>query len=617
MKELIERWLDNSPKETAVCSALSLVSLVLSLSGACSFLPFDIAWVAIVLSGVPILTGAFKGVVFEHDIKADLLVSLALVSSVIIGEYFAAGEVALIMQIGSLLEDYTSGKAEKSLKKLIDMTPRMARVITEDGEEMREAENVAEGDGLRVLQGEIIPVDGRITSGSAWVDQSVMTGESVPVEISEGDEVMSGTMCSSGTFTMRCIRRAEDSSLQRMIKLTEQAREDRAPVVEAADRWATWLVVFAVASSLLTWAVSGEFIRAVTLLVVFCPCAFILATPTAVLAGIGNLAKHGVIVKSGASLQRLCGIKTAAFDKTGTLTEGALSVEAAKSTVADLTDEELLAYAAAAEKHSEHPIGKAIAKKAQQCKTDPHKAEEVRIDTSFGVSALVDGKRVICGKRSYLEENGVDTSVLGKEADDELTTVYVSVGGRASGYILLSDALRKEAPAMADALRKRGVSLAVLTGDSEKAAKKALSPLGDVKLHSALLPDEKMDLIREYSKENGPVVMIGDGVNDAPALSLADASVAMGGIGSDIAVESSDAVLVSDDIMTIPYILDMSERVMKKIKTNLTASVIINLTAMVLSAAGMLTPVTGALWHNIGSVFVVVNAATLLKEKQS
>ena len=615
MKDLIDRWLDNSPKETTVCAAVSLTSLILSLTGACSFLPVDIAWMAIVLCGTPILVGAFKGVVFEYDIKADLLVSLALISSVIIKEYFAAGEVALIMQIGSLLEDYTSGKAEKSLQKLIDMTPRMARIVRDDGEEMVESEKVNEGEIIRVLSGEMIPVDGILIDGYASVDQSVMTGESVPVEVRCGDSVMSGTVNASGAFTMKCLRKAQDSSLQRMIRLTEQAREDRAPIVDAADRWATWLAVFAVASSLITWAVTGEFIRAVTLLVVFCPCAFILATPTAVLAGIGNLAKHGIIVKSGASLQRLSGIRTAAFDKTGTLTEGVLSVELAKSTVEDMTDEDILYYAASAEKLSEHPIGKAILNEAGKKCSETAVPEDVHIDTASGVSALVDGRRVCCGRKKYLMDNGIDTSCLDGTSCEDLTTVYVSVNGRACGYILLSDALKENSPAMAQVLRSKGIDLAVLTGDSLEAAQKALAPLGDIKLHAGLMPADKMDLIKKYSEENGPVLMIGDGVNDAPALSLADASVAMGGIGSDIAVESSDAVLVNDDIMMIPYILDTGERVMKKIKTNLTASVVINLTAMVLSALGLLTPVTGALWHNVGSIFVVVNAALLLREK--
>ncbi|MBO4360059.1 MAG: cation-translocating P-type ATPase [Eubacteriaceae bacterium] len=616
----MDRWLENSPGETLTCSLVSLAALALSFTGTLQYLPFDTAWIAIVLCGIPILTGAFKGVVFEHDIKADLLVSLALIASVICGEYFAAGEVALIMQIGSLLEDYTSAKAEKSLKELIDLTPRTARLITEDGEKTVRAEDVRPGDMLRVFSGETIPVDGVLTEGRGSVDQSVMTGESVPVEAGPGDSVMSGTINAAGAFTMRCEMAPEDSSLQRMIKLTEQAREDRAPIVDAADRWATWLVLFALASSAAVWAVTGEFLRAVTLLVVFCPCAFILATPTAVLAGIGNLAKRGIVIKSGGSLQRFSGIRTAAFDKTGTLTRGCLGVESAKSITGDLTDEEMLILCAAAESMSEHPIGKAVVKCAGAVTPSLPQARDFRIDTSNGVSADVLGRRITAGRLDYLRDNGIDTSPFDPYVTDRdtelLTAVFVSCDGVPAGYILLSDELRENAPRVVSSLRDRGIRIAVLTGDRESAARKVLEPLGDIELNAGLLPSDKMDIIKRYSAENPPVMMIGDGVNDAPALSLADASVAMGSSGAHIASEAADAVLVGDDVMMIPYLLDTAQKVMKKIRTNLTASVIINISAMVLSAMGILNPVTGALWHNVGSVFVVVNAAMLLREKR-
>lgn len=245
---------------------------------------------AIILCGIPILVGAFKGVVFEHDIKADLLVSLALIASVATGEFFAAGEVALIMQIGSLLEDYTSGKARESIEKLIKITPQTARVLRDGKPEVIPVEQVRVGDVLSVLTGESVPVDGTILEGETSIDQSVMTGESIPVDKKPGDTVSSGTMNQYSTFTMRADAVSTESSLQRMVRLAEEAEENKAPIVTAADRWATWLVVIALSCAVLTWIFTGEFKRAVTVLVVFCPCAFILATPTAVLAGIGNAA---------------------------------------------------------------------------------------------------------------------------------------------------------------------------------------------------------------------------------------------------------------------------------------------------------------------------------------
>ena len=358
---MLNRWLENEPKETLLCAVTSVIALALSITGALKgFLPFDIAWIAIVLCGVPILVGAFKGVVFEHDVKADLLVAMALIASVVTKEYFAAGEVALIMQIGSLLEDYTSGKAGEGIQKLIHISPQKARVLRDDAVAEIPVEEVRVGDILSVLAGETIPVDGTILEGKTSVDQSVMTGESVPVDKSEGDTVSSGTVNQYGTFTMRADSVSADSSLQRMVRLAEEAEKNKAPIVAVADRWATWLVVIALSCAILTWAATGEFMRAVTVLVVFCPCAFILATPTAVLAGIGNAAKYGVIVRSGDALERLSKIKVIAFDKTGTLTYGKPRVTSAVSVSDPFSDEEILRMAALTEKKSEHPLGKAI-----------------------------------------------------------------------------------------------------------------------------------------------------------------------------------------------------------------------------------------------------------------
>ena len=358
---MINHWLENEPKETLVCAVISAAALVLSITGALrGLLPFDIAWIAIVMCGVPILVGAFRGVVFAHNIKADLLVSLALIASVATKEFFAAGEVALIMQIGSLLEDYTSAKARESIEKLIHLTPQTARVLRSGTEIEIPVEDVKVGDVLSVLAGETVPVDGTILEGETSIDQSVMTGESLPVDKAAGDTVFSGTINQFGTFTMRADSVSADSSLQRMVRLTREAEENKAPIVTAADRWATWLVLIALSCAIITWIVTGEFMRAVTVLVVFCPCAFILATPTAVLAGIGNAAKYGMIVRSGDALERLSKIRRVAFDKTGTLTYGKPQVTAAVSVAEAYSDADILRIAALSEQKSEHPLGRAI-----------------------------------------------------------------------------------------------------------------------------------------------------------------------------------------------------------------------------------------------------------------
>lgn len=613
---MLNQWLENEAKITAVFAGISIISLVLSLSGfpGRTVLPFDIAWTAIILCGVPILTGAVKGLIWEHDVKADVLVAMALVASVTAEEYFAAGEVALIMQIGSLLEDYTSEKANESIGKLIRLSPQKAHVVREGKVFEVSPSELQAGDTVRVLAGETVPVDGKILDGETTIDQSVMTGESIPVDKKTGDTVRSGTINRFGTFTMRVEKRSEDSSLQRMIRLTKEAEENKAPIVSLADKWATWLVFGALAWAGGTWMITGEFMRAVTVLVVFCPCAFILATPTAVLAGIGNAAKYGIIIRSGSALEKLSKIKKAAFDKTGTLTCG-------KPEVADIVTDgcdknELLRLFAAAESYSEHPLGKAV---ADSYKGNTESVRDFQMQAGQGISAVVAGKKLLAGKGKWLEEQNISVSSFEKQAqkaeETGATLIYAAVDGTCRGFFVLSDTIRSDAAQTISRLKKSGVVPLLLTGDNEAAAGYIAGQVGISEVKSGLLPEEKMRIIEDISKSGGAVCMIGDGVNDAPALTRADAGIAMGGIGSDIAIESADAVLVGDEIKRIPYLFMLTKKVMHKVNVNIVAGMIINITAVILSSAGILNPVTGALWHNFGSVFVVINAALLLQYK--
>ena len=613
---MLNRWLENEAKITAGFAGISIISLVLSLSGfpGRTVLPFDIAWAAIILCGVPILTGAVKGLIWEHDVKADVLVAMALVASVTAEEYFAAGEVALIMQIGSLLEDYTSEKANESIGKLIRLSPQKAHVVREGKVFEVSPSELQAGDTVRVLAGETVPVDGKILDGETTIDQSVMTGESIPADKKTGDTVRSGTINRFGTFTMRVEKRSEDSSLQRMIRLTKEAEENKAPIVSLADKWATWLVFGALAWAGGTWMITGEFMRAVTVLVVFCPCAFILATPTAVLAGIGNAAKYGIIIRSGSALEKLSKIKKAAFDKTGTLTCG-------KPEVADIVTDgcdknELLRLFAAAESYSEHPLGKAV---ADSYKGNTESVRDFQMQAGQGISAVVAGKKLLAGKGKWLEEQNISVSSFEKQAqkaeETGATLIYAAVDGTCRGFFVLSDTIRNDAAQTISRLKKSGVVPLLLTGDNEAAAGYIAGQVGISEVKSGLLPEEKMRIIEDISKSGGAVCMIGDGVNDAPALTRADAGIAMGGIGSDIAIESADAVLVGDEIKRIPYLFMLTKKVMHKVNVNIVAGMIINITAVILSSAGILNPVTGALWHNFGSVFVVINAALLLQYK--
>lgn len=618
---LFERWTENEMRITVVCALLSAVSLALSLTGTFSgVLPADIAWIAIVLCGFPILLGAARGVILEHDIKADLLVALALVASVGIREYFAAGEVALIMQIGSLLEDYTSEKARRGIEKLIGLKPWTARVRRDGSDVILPADEVRAGDVLTVFAGETIPADGTILEGRTSIDQSVMTGESIPVDKKEGDTVTSGTTNRFGTFSMRADRACGDSSLQRMIRLAEEADANKAPIVSLADRWATWLVAAALLCALLIWLFTGEFVRAVTALVVFCPCAFILATPTAVVAGIGNAARYGILIRSGDALERLSRVRRIAFDKTGTLTHGRPQVTAFRSLDASFTDDDILRLAARVERYSGHPLGKAVVASFQErTGEDPEPVSDSHTIAGRAVSGRIGGTEVAVGKAEYFASLGMPLNGAVEAADEYLgqgaTVVCLSHGGKVVGLIALADTIRPEAGDTVRALESAGISCMLLTGDNERAARSAASAAGIADVRSDLLPEEKASVVKEYEDRGEPTCMIGDGVNDALALSSAYAGIAMGGIGSDIAVESADAVLVSDEIKRLPYLFRLMRKVMRKVRTNIIASLLINVSAVALSAAGALTPVTGALWHNFGSVFVVVNAALLLREK--
>ena len=617
----IQIWLREEEKRNIVFTIISAIVLVLSITGVLKdILPFDIAWVAIILSGIPILFGCVKALILEHDIKADMLVSIALIGSIYIGEYFAAGEVAFIMAIGTLLEDSTSRKAKKGIEALMHLSPKTARVKRDGKFITVAAEEVIVGDTIEVLAGETIAADGKIIQGTTSVDQSVMTGESIPVDKTVGDEVTSGTVNQFGTFEMKAVKVGKDSSLQRMIQLAEEADANKAPIVSQADKWATWLVVVALSVAALTWLISGELIRGVTVLVVFCPCAFILATPTAVMAGIGNATRVGILVRSGDALQRLSKIRYIAFDKTGTLTYGKPKVIGINSFEADLTEDEILQLAASAEQKSEHPLGKAISNCYAGKNADILEVNNFEVIPGMGVKAVIDGRQIAAAKADYMKRANIEIPTEAANISEEYfnkgaTVIYISADEKLIGLIALADVLRTTAKDTITELKEIGVQPILLTGDNEAAAKNIAAQVGIEEIRPNMLPEEKMKIIQEYTNQNKNICMIGDGINDALALKSAYAGIAMGGIGSDIAVEAADAVLVSDNIEKIPYLFAMAEKCMKRINFNITIAMIWNCMAVILSTVGALNPVTAALVHNVGSVFVVISSALLISNK--
>lgn len=612
LDELLE-W--GGTRKAVVLLVIGGLSLILSLANSRLHLwslPFDPAWIAVILCGIPILLEAFIGLVTRFDIKADVLVAMALVASVCIGEIFAAGEVAFIMQLGELLEDITVDRARSGIEKLVRLTPRTARVLRNGTETEIPAGEVQVGDLLRVLPGETVPVDGVIRSGQTSINQAVMTGESLPVDKTVGDPVSSGTVNQFGAFEMEASRVGEDSSIQRMIRLVQSADADKAKIVRLADRWATWIVVAALTAAVITGLVTGELIRAVTVLVVFCPCALVLATPTAIMAAIGNATKHGFLVREGDALERLARVRCVTFDKTGTLTCGTPAVTAVGA-CEGWTEEDVYKLAASAETLSEHPLAKAVVKSWGKATLNP---KDFQMIPGQGVSAKVDGRTVLAGNPKLLAANGINLPKLAaveNHLNQGSSVIYLAVDGALAGWLALADTLREEAGTMLRAVEDLGVTPVLLTGDNQNATGAVAGRLGLREVRAGCLPEDKLTYIGEYQAAGQEVCMIGDGVNDAPALKKANVGIAMGGVGSDIAVEAADIALVDDEIKELPHLLALSRRMMTTIKANLTFSMALNFLAIVLAVTGILGPVVGALVHNAGSVLVIGNSALLLK----
>lgn len=588
-----------------------------------NFLPFDPAWVTVIISGIPMLYLAVWRVIHNpgiSKISSALLITIAMFAAIAIGDLFAAGEVAWIMAIGAILEEKTTERAKKGLKKLISLAPTQGRRIVDGKEEMISADQIRKGDILRILPGETIPVDGIIISGETSVDQSIMTGESLPVDKTVGEDVFCGTINRFGAIDIRATKVGEDSSLQKLIRMVQEAEDKKAPMARIADKAASWLVPVALLIAIVAGLVTQDIVRAVTVLVVFCPCALVLATPTAIMAAIGQATKHGVIIKSGEALEKMGKVDTIAFDKTGTLTYGRLEVSDIMSFDPEIDEDTLLSLAASAEAKSEHPLGKAIVAHAKKCNVAILESDVFKMTAGKGIYAEVDGKKLLCGNENFLLNHSVETNYVIQTTLEDLRTqgkasILVAEGTKCIGVVAMSDVLRPEAKGMVDRLHGMNTNIVLLTGDNQKTADYFARQVGIQQVRAQLLPEEKVSNIAAIQESGKAVCMIGDGVNDAPALKTANVGVAMGGLGSDIAVDAADIVLMSDDISKLPYLKRLSNATVKTIKFSIGLSMCINFLAVTLSVLGILNPTTGALVHNAGSCFVVLIAALLYDRK--
>ncbi|MDE7274628.1 MAG: cation-translocating P-type ATPase [Lachnospiraceae bacterium] len=591
-------------------------------------LPFDPAWVTVIICGIPLLYLAVWRVIYNKGISkisSALLISIAMIAAIAIGDLFAAGEVAFIMEIGAILEDMTTNRAKKGLKKLISLAPTQGRRITDDKsinglEEIISADKILQNDILRVLPGETIPVDGVIIHGETSIDQSIMTGESLPVDKGIGEDVFCGTINRFGSIDMRATKVGGDSSLQKLIRMVQDAENKQAPMQRIADKCASWLVPVAMMAAIITGFATQDIVRAVTVLVVFCPCALVLATPTAIMAAIGQATKHGVIIKSGEALEKMGKVNTLAFDKTGTLTYGKLEVSDIISFDKSISESELLTLTASAEARSEHPLGKAIVAYAKEKGMALKESDSFQMQSGKGICAEVSGRKLYLGNEKYILQSGI---TIPQNVNNELeklriqgkASIIVADNNSCFGILALSDVLRPEAGEMVSKLSDMNTDTVLLTGDNQKTAAYFAAQAGITKVKADLLPEEKVRSISEIQEQGNKVCMIGDGVNDAPALKIANVGVAMGNMGSDIAVEAADIALMSDDISKIPYLKRLSNATVATIKLSITLSMCINFIAVTCSVLGILNPTTGALVHNAGSCFVVLIAALLYDRK--
>ena len=606
---------------TLTGGAFLLGSLVLMLFD--TQLPADPAWVSIIVCGIPLVYLSLWRIIHNPGMKkisSALLISIAMFAAIGIGDIFAAGEVAFIMAIGAILEDKTAERAKRGLQELINLAPQQGRRITGGREEMINAEDIRVGDILRILPGETVPVDGEIISGATSIDQAVMTGESLPVDKAPGDKVFCGTINRFGAVDIRGAKVGEDSSLQKIIRMVREAEDKKATMERIADKWATWLVPVALLIAVITGVASKDIVRAVTVLVVFCPCALVLATPTAVMAAIGQATKYGVIIKSGDALERMGKTDTIAFDKTGTLTKGSLVVADIYPFSKDMDQKQLLSLTASAEGYSEHPLAKAITAYGNEQGAELMEAGNFQMIPGKGIRAEVNGKLLLCGNPDFIKEHQIPIDeaaslILDRFHSQGKAVVLVGYGVQLAGAVTLSDTLRETSKEMIKELKNMHTQVVLLTGDHKQAARYFADQAGIDVVHAGLLPAQKAAEIQRLQGEGRSICMIGDGINDAPALKTANVGVAMGTMGSDIAIDAADIALMGDDISKIPYLKRLSNEAVRTIKLSISLSLCINFAAIILSVTGVLTPTTGALVHNAGSIFVVLIAARLYDRK--
>ena len=575
-----------------------------------------------VIGGIPLFMLASKAVFINHDITAGFMASVAMIAAILIGEYSAAALVVFMFAIGDWLENLTIARANNALRDLAKLVPPTVTVRRLGREVTILVEQVTLEDVVLVRSGERIGVDGIFLSGNGSVNQSAITGESMPVEKKPGDDVFAGTLNEVGAFEVKVTRLGKDTTIGQIVQMVKDAQSQQAPVQRLANRYAKILVPITFSIAVATFLLSGDITRAITILVVVCPCALVLATPTAVVAAIGNAAKRGMLVKSGAVIEQVGKVDVVAFDKTGTLTHGKPVVQDVIS-LNGLDRDQLLALAASAERFSEHPIGRSIVQALEIKQLPLLEPQEFKVLPGYGVTAQIGKHLVVMGNRVLLAEQGVawpaelDVQVQDLETMGQ-TVIPVVVNGSIAGLITLADTTRSETKAAIAELKRLGIrEVIMITGDNPRTAQRIASELGIDRFFAEVLPQDKLKIIRGLQAEGRKVMFAGDGVNDAPALAAADIGVAMGLAGTDVAMETAAITLMADEIERLPQIIDLSRKSLGVIRQNVIFSMSMNVLSVLLGGFGLIGPVIGALMHEFSALPVLANSARLINYRNS
>ncbi len=519
------------------------------------------------------------GALMEGVFGIDVLATVAVLASMYVGEYVAAAIVVLMLGGGEVLEDYTSGKASTAIEKLIEASPQSA-VVVRDGKEVEvSVDDVRVGETVIIKPGGLIPVDGVVISGRASVNQASVTGESMPIERSEGTKVFSGTLVELGTLEVEVTAVGEETTFNKIIRLVSEAEEHKAPIERTADRFAKYFTPIILGLGAMVYIITGNILRVASLWVISCPCALTLATPMAVVASIGNSASKGILIRNGESLETMSSVDVIAMDKTGTITSGEPKVMGVEAF--GVTEAEVMEAAATAESRSEHPLAAAILRKAEEVGVRPGELMDFEVHPGLGVRVEAEDGEIIVGNSKMLSIHSITPDSVAQsrlEAQgSEFSHVFVVKNGKVLGMLHVSDTIRDDARKTLSAMKEYVDKIVMLTGDVESVAQAIGDDVGVDEVISGLLPSEKVDYIRSLKSTGQKVVMVGDGINDAPALASADVGVAMGLSGTDVAIETAGIVLSSDDISKLPVLLRIGKETMKIIKQNLFFAMAVNL----------------------------------------